>query len=43
MEGNSSPSLDVIEKANNKDIAGMAIKFIEKNAKMGKLRTRGRG
>ena len=43
MEVNSSPGLEGIEKATNKDIAGMIIKFIEKNAKMGKTRTRGKG
>jgi ribosomal protein S6--L-glutamate ligase len=43
MEVNSSPGLEGIEKATSKDIAGMIIKFIEKNAKMGKTRTRGRG
>jgi ribosomal protein S6--L-glutamate ligase len=43
MEVNSSPGLEGIEKVTNKDIAGMIIKFIEQNAKMGKTRTRGRG
>lgn len=43
MEVNSSPGLEGIEKATNKDIAGMIIKFIEKNAKMGRTRTRGKG
>lgn len=43
MEVNSSPGLEGIEKATNKDIAGMIIKFIEKNARMGKTRTRGQG
>lgn len=43
MEVNSSPGLEGIEKATGKDIAGMIIEFIEKNAKPGKTRTRGRG
>ncbi|MEL6372855.1 MAG: 30S ribosomal protein S6--L-glutamate ligase [Pseudomonadota bacterium] len=43
MEVNSSPGLEGIEKATEKDIAGRIIEFIEKNAKPGKTRTRGRG
>ena len=43
MEVNSSPGLEGIETATNKDIAGMIIAFIEKNAKPGRTRTRGRG
>lgn len=43
MEVNSSPGLEGIENATEKDIAGMIIKFIEKNAKAGKTRTRGKG
>ena len=43
MEVNSSPGLEGIEKATQKDIAGMIIEFIEKNAKQGKTKTRGRG
>jgi len=43
MEVNSSPGLEGIENASGKDIAGMVIKFIEKNAKKGKTRTRGKG
>jgi len=43
MEVNSSPGLEGIEKATGKDIAGMIIEFMEKNAKQGKTRTRGRG
>jgi ribosomal protein S6--L-glutamate ligase len=43
MEVNSSPGLEGIEKATGKDIAGMVIQFIEKNAKPGRTRTRGRG
>ena len=43
MEVNSSPGLEGIENATGKDIAGMIIGFLEKNAKEGKTRTRGRG
>jgi ribosomal protein S6--L-glutamate ligase len=43
MEVNSSPGLEGIETATGKDIAGMIIEFIQKNAKHGKTRTRGTG
>ena len=43
MEVNSSPGLEGIEKATNKDVAGMIIEFIEKNARHGRTRTRGKG
>jgi ribosomal protein S6--L-glutamate ligase len=43
MEVNSSPGLEGIEKATGKDIAGMIIEFIEKTAKHGKTRTKGKG
>jgi len=43
MEVNSSPGLEGIEKATGKDVAGLIIEFIEKNAKKGKTRTRGKG
>ena len=43
MEVNSSPGLEGIETATGKDVAGMVIEFIEKNAKPHKTRTRGRG
>ena len=43
MEVNSSPGLEGIETATKKDVAGMIIEFIEKNARHGKTRTRGRG
>ena len=43
MEVNSSPGLEGIEGATNKDVAGMIIAFIEKNARRGRTRTRGRG
>jgi ribosomal protein S6--L-glutamate ligase len=43
MEVNSSPGLQGIETATGKDIAGLIIEFIEKNAKPHKTRTRGQG
>ncbi len=43
MEVNSSPGLKGIEEATGKDVAGMIIEFIEKNAKPNKTRTRGKG
>lgn len=43
MEVNSSPGLEGIEQATEKDIAGMIIQFIEKQAKPGRTKTRGRG
>jgi ribosomal protein S6--L-glutamate ligase len=43
MEVNSSPGLGGIEGATGKDIAGMIIEFIEKNAKPNKTRTKGKG
>ncbi len=43
MEVNSSPGLEGIETATGKDVAGMIIEFIEKNAKPHKTRTRGKG
>ena len=43
MEVNSSPGLEGIEGASGKDVAGMIIDFIEKNAKVGKTKTRGKG
>lgn len=43
MEVNSSPGLGGIETATGKDVAGMIVEFIEKNAKPHKTRTRGKG
>ncbi|WP_126454792.1 30S ribosomal protein S6--L-glutamate ligase [Sulfuriflexus mobilis] len=43
MEVNSSPGLRGIEEATGKDVAGMIIKFIEKQAKPYKTQTRGKG
>lgn len=43
LEVNSSPGLHGIEEATGKDVAGMIVQFIEKNARHGRTRTRGRG
>jgi len=43
MEVNSSPGLEGIEDATGKDVAGMIIEFIEKHAKHGGSRMRGKG
>jgi ribosomal protein S6--L-glutamate ligase len=43
MEVNSSPGLEGIEGTTTKDIAGMIIELVEKNAGEGKTRTRGKG
>jgi ribosomal protein S6--L-glutamate ligase len=43
MEVNSSPGLEGIEKSTGKDIAGLMIEYIEKNAKAGRTGTRGQG
>lgn len=43
MEVNSSPGLEGIEAVSGKDIAGLMIDFIEKNAKAGKTKTKGQG
>jgi ribosomal protein S6--L-glutamate ligase len=43
MEVNSSPGLEGVEKATGKDIGDQIIAYIEKNAKPGKTRTRGKG
>ena len=43
MEVNSSPGLEGVETATGVDVAGKIIEFIEKNAKPGKTRTRGKG
>jgi ribosomal protein S6--L-glutamate ligase len=43
VEVNSSPGLEGIEHASGKDIAGLIIEFIEKNAKPARTRTRGKG
>ena len=41
MEVNSSPGLEGIETATEKDIASLIIQFIEKNARHGRTRTKG--
>ncbi len=43
MEVNSSPGLEGIEEATGKDIAGMIIQFMEKNARPNRTGTRGSG
>ena len=43
LEVNSSPGLQGIEKATNKDIAASVYQFLEKNGRKGKTRTRGKG
>ena len=43
MEVNSSPGLEGIETATDKDVADLIIQFIEKQAKPGRTRTRGQG
>ena len=43
MEVNSSPGLEGIEGATGKDIAGMIIEFIEKNAGPNRTKTKGKG
>lgn len=43
MEVNSSPGLEGIENATGKDVAGMIIEFIERNARPHHTRTRGKG
>jgi len=43
MEVNSSPGLEGIELATEKDVASQIISFIEKTAKENKTRTKGRG
>lgn len=43
MEVNSSPGLQGIEEATGKDVAGLIIQFMEKNAKEGRTATKGKG
>jgi ribosomal protein S6--L-glutamate ligase len=43
MEVNSSPGLEGIETATGRDVAGLIIEFLEKNARKDKTRTRGTG
>ncbi|MDW4549274.1 30S ribosomal protein S6--L-glutamate ligase [Defluviimonas sp. D31] len=43
MEVNSSPGLEGVEKATGIDLAGKIIEHLEKNAKLGATRTKGKG
>jgi ribosomal protein S6--L-glutamate ligase len=43
MEVNSSPGLEGIERATGKDIAGIILDFIDKDARHGNTRTAGKG
>jgi ribosomal protein S6--L-glutamate ligase len=43
MEVNSSPGLEGIETATGRNIAGMIVEFIERNARPNRTRTKGRG
>lgn len=43
MEVNSSPGLEGIERATGKDVAALIVQFIEKQARPGQTKTRGRG
>jgi len=43
MEVNSSPGLEGVENATNIDVAGKIIEFLEKTAKPGKTKTKGKG
>jgi len=42
-EVNSSPGLECMEQATEKDVASQIITFLEKNAKAHKTRTKGQG
>jgi ribosomal protein S6--L-glutamate ligase len=43
LEVNSSPGLEGIERATQKNVAGMIVEFIEKHARRNHTRTRGKG
>lgn len=43
MEVNSSPGIEGVEKATGLDVAGKVIEYIERNARPGATRTKGRG
>jgi ribosomal protein S6--L-glutamate ligase len=43
MEVNSSPGLEGIEQSTKVDVASKIIEFLEKNAKPGHTKTRGKG
>lgn len=43
MEVNASPGLRGIEEATGRDVAGLVVRFIERNARPNRTQTRGRG
>ena len=43
MEVNASPGLRGIEEATGKDVAGIVVRFLERNAQRNQTRTRGKG
>ena len=43
IEVNSSPGLEGIEKATGVDVANTIVRFVERHAKPGRTRTRGKG
>ncbi len=43
MEVNSSPGLEGVENATGMDVAGKIIEYLEKNAKTGRTKTKGKG
>jgi ribosomal protein S6--L-glutamate ligase len=43
IEVNSSPGLEGIEKATGVDVANKIVRFVERHAKPGRTRTRGKG
>ena len=43
MEVNASPGLEGIEGATGKDVAGSIVRFLERHARRGRTRTRGKG
>jgi ribosomal protein S6--L-glutamate ligase len=43
MEVNSSPGLEGVEKATGIDVAGKIIENLEKNARPGRTKTKGKG
>lgn len=43
MEVNSSPGLEGIEQTTGKDVAGLIVQFLEKNAGPNLTRTKGKG
>ena len=43
LEVNSSPGLEGIERATQKNVAGLIVEFVEKNAAPNRTRTRGKG